>query len=56
MNKSEKNSLDLYRKTNVDGTLNLAKQSVKFGVKEIYLLSSIKVNGEKTIGSSTFKT
>jgi nucleoside-diphosphate-sugar epimerase len=33
---------------NVDGTLNLASQAVKAGVKRFIFLSSIKVNGEST--------
>ena len=37
-----------YRKVNVDGTLNLAKQAVAAGVKRFVYISSIKVNGEST--------
>ena len=37
-----------YRRVNVDGTLNLAKQAVVFGVKRFIFISSIKVNGEAT--------
>ncbi|MBP3060767.1 Nucleoside-diphosphate-sugar epimerase [Ectopseudomonas chengduensis] len=37
-----------YRKVNVEGTLNLAKQAVAAGVKRFVYISSIKVNGEST--------
>lgn len=37
-----------YRKVNVDGTLNLARQAAEAGVKRFIFISSIKVNGEGT--------
>ncbi|MGJ0484850.1 MAG: UDP-glucose 4-epimerase family protein [Methylomicrobium sp.] len=37
-----------YRKVNVEGTLNLARQALQAGVKRFILISSIKVNGEIT--------
>lgn len=37
-----------YRRVNVEGTLNLAWQAVKAGVKRFVYISSIKVNGEQT--------
>lgn len=37
-----------YRKVNVEGTLNLARQAVDAGVKRFVYISSIKVNGEQT--------
>ena len=37
-----------FRKVNVDGTLNLARQAVEAGVKRFIFISSIKVNGEST--------
>jgi len=37
-----------YRKVNVDGTLNLARQAAESGVKRFIFISSIKVNGEQT--------
>lgn len=43
-----------YRKVNVEGTLNLAKQAVAAGVKRFVYISSIKVNGESTTGLSAF--
>jgi len=51
----KKNSLFAFRKVNVEGTINLAKQAAAYGVKRLILLSSIKVNGEKTLESSIFK-
>ena len=35
-----------FRKVNVEGTLNLARQAVEAGVKRFIFISSIKVNGE----------
>jgi len=43
-----------YRKVNVEGTLNLARQAVAAGVKRFVYISSIKVNGESTRGLSAF--
>jgi nucleoside-diphosphate-sugar epimerase len=37
-----------FRKVNVDGTLNLARQAQQAGVKRFIFISSIKVNGEQT--------
>lgn len=37
-----------YQKVNVAGTLNLARQAARAGVKRFVFLSSIKVNGEET--------
>ena len=37
-----------YRRVNVDGTLNLARQASTAGVKRFIFISSIKVNGEQT--------
>jgi len=44
-----------YRQVNVDGTLNLAKQAVKAGVKRFIFMSSVKVNGESTAIDKPFK-
>jgi len=43
------NPLTEFRKINVDITNNLARESVKQGVRRFIFLSSIKVNGEFTI-------
>lgn len=37
-----------FRKVNVDGTLNLARQAANAGVRRFIFISSIKVNGEET--------
>ena len=43
-----------YRKVNVDGTLNLARQAAKAGVSRFVYISSIKVNGELTLLGNPF--
>lgn len=37
-----------YRRVNVEGTLNLARQAAAVGVRRMVFISSIKVNGEST--------
>ena len=44
-----------YRRINVDGTINLARQAASTGVKRFIFISSIKVNGEQTYDRQTFK-
>jgi nucleoside-diphosphate-sugar epimerase len=39
-----------YRRVNVQGTINLARQAAVSGVKRFVFLSSVKVNGESTDG------
>lgn len=48
MNDKVSDPLAEFRKVNVDGTLNLARQAVIAGVKRFIFISSIKVNGEST--------
>ena len=48
MNDDAKDSLSEFRKINLMGTLNLARQAAKAGVKRFIFMSSIKVNGELT--------
>jgi len=48
MNDVVKDPLAEYRKVNVEGTLNLARQAISAGVKRFIFISSIKVNGENT--------
>lgn len=48
-------SLVEYRRVNVDGTLNLARQAVDTGVKRFIFISSIKVNGEQTFRGGVYK-
>jgi len=43
---TSKNPLALYRETNTDATLNLARQAATAGVKRFVFISTIKVNGE----------
>ena len=40
---------------NVEGTINLAQQASRLGVRRLIFLSSIKVNGEKTVSGEPFK-
>ncbi|MEX5362121.1 SDR family oxidoreductase [Pseudomonas guariconensis] len=48
MNETDADPLTAFRKVNVNGTLNLARQAVAVGVKRFVFISSIKVNGEGT--------
>lgn len=43
-----------FREVNTFGTLNLARQAVAAGVKRFIFISSVKVNGESTIGNQCF--
>jgi nucleoside-diphosphate-sugar epimerase len=43
-----------YRRVNVDGTLNLARQAAASGVRRFVFISSIKVNGEATAPGRSF--
>lgn len=55
MNDSVADPLTEFRKVNVDGTLHLAQQSAKAGVKRFIFMSSVKVNGEYTEIGKPFK-
>lgn len=46
MEDTAQNRLALYRVTNTDATLNLARQAAQAGVKRFVFISTIKVNGE----------
>ena len=46
MGDTAQNPLALYRATNLDATLNLARQAAQVGVKRFVFISTIKVNGE----------
>ena len=46
LNDAASNPLALYRATNTEATLNLARQAAQAGVKRFVFISSIKVNGE----------
>jgi nucleoside-diphosphate-sugar epimerase len=52
---NDKDKLDNYRATNIEGTKNLAEQAAKAGVKRLVFLSSVKVNGESTDNISNDK-
>lgn len=54
MNDSAIDPLSEFRKVNVDGTLNLARQAVKAGVKRFVYVSSIGVNGLYTFNGGRF--
>lgn len=48
MNDTDADPLAAFRRVNVEGTLNLARQAAVAGVKRFIFISSIKVNGEET--------
>jgi len=48
MDDSSADPLTEFRKVNVEGTLNLARQAAGAGVRRFVFISSIKVNGEMT--------
>lgn len=54
MNDEAEVPLEEYREVNTYGTLNLAKQAIKAGVKRFIFISSIKVNGESSQLSKPF--
>lgn len=54
MKDAAKDPLAIFRETNVEGTLNLARQAALHGIKRLIYLSSIKVNGEQTPGESFY--
>jgi len=54
MNESATDPLSEFRRVNVDGTLNLARQAAAAGVRRFVFVSSIKVNGEGTQAQRPF--
>lgn len=46
MNDTAQDPLALYRETNTEATLNLARQAAQAGVRRFVFISTIKVNGE----------
>ena len=48
MNDTVGNPLEKYREVNTRGTINLARQAAKEGVKRFIFISNIKVNGDST--------
>ena len=55
MNDRSKDPLKEFMETNCYGTLNLANQASKAGVKRFIFISSVKVNGEKSDPDQPFK-
>lgn len=55
MNELTEEPLALYRETNAEGTLNLARQASRAGVKRFIFISSIKVNGESSAPGKPFR-
>jgi UDP-glucose 4-epimerase len=55
MNEKSNDPLAEFRKVNVAGTANLARQAAALGVRRFVFLSSVKVNGEFTEIGSPFK-
>lgn len=54
MTEKVKDPLSEFRYANVAGTLNLARQAARAGVRRFVFLSSIKVNGEQTSSGQRF--
>ena len=54
MRESAKNPLEEFRRVNVQGTEHLARSAVASGVKRFVYVSSIKVNGEETLGGKSY--
>ena len=54
MDDNSANPIDEFRAVNTKGTLNLASQAAKAGVKRFIFISTIKVNGESTTGRKPF--
>ncbi len=48
MRKGSSDNLSEYQRVNVAGTLNIASQAAKAGIKRFIYISSVKVNGEYT--------
>jgi len=55
MNDQSSDPLAEFRKVNVEGTLNLARQAAASGVRRFIFVSSIKVNGEGTAPGTSYK-
>lgn len=54
LNELDVDPLKAFRLVNVEGTLNLARQASRAGVRRFVFVSSIKVNGEMTHGPLRF--
>lgn len=51
---SEEHAVELYRSTNIEGTLHLARRAASAGARQFIFVSSILVNGRSTDGRSPF--
>ena len=56
MKETHSDPLQEFRRVNVQGTLSLARQAAEAGVRRRLFLSSVKVNGERTLEGSPFRT
>ncbi|MBT0962328.1 SDR family oxidoreductase [Denitromonas sp. IR12] len=54
MHDTEADPLAAYRRSNVEGTLHLARSAVAAGCRRFVFISSIKVNGEATVPGEPF--
>ncbi|MBA1190715.1 SDR family oxidoreductase [Pseudomonas entomophila] len=54
MDETEADPLTAFRRVNTEGTLALAEQAAKAGVRRFVFISSIKVNGEQTAPGQPF--
>jgi nucleoside-diphosphate-sugar epimerase len=55
MHDTASDPLAAFRRVNVEGTVNLARQAAEAGVRRFIFLSSIKVNGERTEHGRRFR-
>lgn len=55
MNDMAGDPLAEFRRVNVAGTVNLARQAAAAGVRRFVFISSIKVNGERNVGGRPFR-
>lgn len=51
MNDTAADAMALYRSVNVEGTINLARQAEAASVRRFVFVSSVKVNGEASVGN-----
>jgi UDP-glucose 4-epimerase len=56
MSDESSDPLSSFREVNTAGTLNLARQAAKAGIRRFIFISSIKVNGESTENSTRFSS
>jgi nucleoside-diphosphate-sugar epimerase len=54
MHDTEADPLAAFRAVNVEGTLNFARQAAAVGVRRFVFVSSVKVNGERTLPGRAF--